>query len=244
MQWTKIELSLFFTNLDMESIIVWIAEDIPSDFRELCISAGLNVTQDPNYAEVHLVYVDEKFSDSSFDYNVVKVCKAKNIIALVSSNGHRKYIPDGLEYQTVYNLRSKKKVQDLLTSLSQNCWASKPISKRQKGKLEKNKKRTNTIAEVEQMKREAAAHLAESKKEQERILAEANQRKQEIINEGHVEATPDDLLCNICCEKPKNAMFLHGNTSHQFACYECSIQCEDCPVCRAKYDRVYKIFDV
>jgi rubrerythrin len=226
----------------MEGIRVWFSLDTPSEFYEKLI--GLSLTKDPLAADVHILYVNENFSKDSFDYNVVMQCKARNILVLVASNGCRQFIPSDLIHQGVYNLRSKAKIQQLIEALNQPVWQAKPLSK-------EVVKKNNTLAdarkakeEAEKLQKKAKKQLKKAKEAADKILEDAKQRKQEIIEEGHIEATPDELLCQICFEKPKNSIFLHGTDGHKFGCYECSIQCDICPVCRAPFDRVYKIFDV
>ena len=178
-------------------------------------------------------------------------CNASNVLIILSSNGHRQFIPDYIVHQGVYNLRSKAKVKILIELLQQSEWVVKEPSKRLKGKILKNKKKNNSLAdalkakeEAENMRKMAEQRLKQAREASEKMLKEAQNRKEEIINEGMIEATPDELLCGICYEKPKNAVFLHGTTGHNFGCYECSIQCETCPICRAPFDQIYKIFDV
>lgn len=50
-------------------------------------------------------------------------------------------------------------------------------------------------------------------------------------------------LCIICLTNKKNAIFLHGNTAHQGACYYCAIKCNNiCPLCRQYVDKVVKVY--
>ena len=232
----------------MQQVRVWYSIDTPGEFREKLESFNIILTQNPIDADVHLLYIDESFSKDKFDYALMKECRVKNIVVLVDNNGNRKYIPDDIEPQGVYNIRSKAKVEELLTKLQQTRWETIKPSKRQQGNAVVTKKKNTILAdakkEAEKMQKNAAEQLREAQEEKERILKDAEQRKKEIIAKSHIEATPEDQLCAICCERPKNTIFLHGTSGHKFGCYECSIQCETCPVCREPFDRVYRIYEV
>lgn len=51
-------------------------------------------------------------------------------------------------------------------------------------------------------------------------------------------------LCNICFLKPKNGIFNHGKTGHNYCCYSCAKQIWNksgkCPICNLKVRYVTK----
>jgi Zinc finger, C3HC4 type (RING finger)/SWIB/MDM2 domain len=53
-------------------------------------------------------------------------------------------------------------------------------------------------------------------------------------------------LCTMCYIRPKDACFVHGQCSHQVACYPCAKKIvnrhESCPVCRRKIEKIVKNF--
>jgi len=52
-------------------------------------------------------------------------------------------------------------------------------------------------------------------------------------------------LCTLCCQRPKDASFIHGRLAHQVCCYPCAKKLwkkqATCPVCRRKVERIVKI---
>jgi len=52
-------------------------------------------------------------------------------------------------------------------------------------------------------------------------------------------------LCTLCCQRPKDASFIHGRLGHQVCCYPCAKKLwkkqATCPVCRRKVDRIIRI---
>lgn len=55
-----------------------------------------------------------------------------------------------------------------------------------------------------------------------------------------------DNPCTICYLHPKNASFIHGQSSHQVCCYSCAKKIvknkSTCPVCRRKIEKITKHF--
>ena len=51
-------------------------------------------------------------------------------------------------------------------------------------------------------------------------------------------------ICTMCCLRPKDATFVHGNISHQVCCYVCAKMIfksrGTCPVCRRKIEKITK----
>ena len=51
-------------------------------------------------------------------------------------------------------------------------------------------------------------------------------------------------MCNLCCVRPKNACFIHGQISHQVCCYRCAKMIfknrGTCPVCRRRIEKITK----
>lgn len=51
-------------------------------------------------------------------------------------------------------------------------------------------------------------------------------------------------LCILCCDRPRNAIFIHGNLSHQACCYPCAKitfnTFHRCPVCNQKIEKIVK----
>ena len=52
----------------------------------------------------------------------------------------------------------------------------------------------------------------------------------------------DGMECVICFERIKNCGFLHGTEVHVACCKECGAKLANCPMCRAKVDKVVTIF--
>jgi hypothetical protein len=60
--------------------------------------------------------------------------------------------------------------------------------------------------------------------------------------ENSIESSTDNL-CTICLTNRRNSIFLHGNTAHQGACYQCARRCNNvCPLCRQRVDRVVRLY--
>jgi hypothetical protein len=51
-------------------------------------------------------------------------------------------------------------------------------------------------------------------------------------------------ICTMCCVRPKNACFIHGQISHQVCCYPCAKMIfkkrGTCPVCRRRIEKITK----
>ena len=49
-------------------------------------------------------------------------------------------------------------------------------------------------------------------------------------------------ICNLCCVRPKDACFIHGQISHQVCCYRCAKMIfknrVTCPVCRRRIEKI------
>ena len=49
-------------------------------------------------------------------------------------------------------------------------------------------------------------------------------------------------ICNLCCVRPKDACFIHGQISHQVCCYPCAKMVfknrGTCPVCRRRIEKI------
>jgi hypothetical protein len=48
--------------------------------------------------------------------------------------------------------------------------------------------------------------------------------------------------CIICYERERNVAFLHGNEGHFICCYECAQDCQTCPMCRGRVEKIIKIY--
>lgn len=53
-------------------------------------------------------------------------------------------------------------------------------------------------------------------------------------------------LCNVCCLKPKNGLFCHEKSSHNYSCYPCSKKIwrksGKCPICNITVKYVTKVY--
>ena len=58
----------------------------------------------------------------------------------------------------------------------------------------------------------------------------------------------DIILCKICEERPRDASFIHKNTSHQYTCYRCAKKLyrirPTCPVCRMKIEKITLVLEL
>ena len=58
-----------------------------------------------------------------------------------------------------------------------------------------------------------------------------------------VTSTPS-FICTMCCVRPKDACFIHGQISHQVCCYPCAKMIfknkGTCPVCRRRIEKITK----
>jgi Zinc finger, C3HC4 type (RING finger) len=56
--------------------------------------------------------------------------------------------------------------------------------------------------------------------------------------------TPPSFICTMCCVRPKDACFIHGQISHQVCCYPCAKMIfknkGTCPVCRRRIEKITK----
>ena len=56
-----------------------------------------------------------------------------------------------------------------------------------------------------------------------------------------VTSTPS-FICTMCCVRPKDACFIHGQISHQVCCYQCAKMIfknkGTCPVCRRRIEKI------
>lgn len=54
----------------------------------------------------------------------------------------------------------------------------------------------------------------------------------------------DENVCEICCERTRNGLFLHGNSCHLYGCYQCAkktwVSIGVCPLCRKKVSKVIR----
>jgi len=54
--------------------------------------------------------------------------------------------------------------------------------------------------------------------------------------------------CTTCCDRAKDAIFVHGRVSHRACCYPCAklifAQKGVCPVCRRKIEKITKLFEI
>ena len=82
----------------------------------------------------------------------------------------------------------------------------------------------------------AASALA---KQDSKVAGSSNEKVSKIAEE-------EGKLCCICLEFPADTSFIHGNTGHLCACYNCAqkhMELDDkCPQCRTKVDAVIKTY--
>ena len=61
------------------------------------------------------------------------------------------------------------------------------------------------------------------------------------------ESYPSSQLCILCCQRPRDASFIHGDLGHMVSCFHCADRLwkrqATCPVCRRKVDRIIKIIE-
>ena len=67
------------------------------------------------------------------------------------------------------------------------------------------------------------------------------------ISDGERSTSTNFGLCNTCMEKPKDASFLHGRTTHIYCCYTCAKKAwisnrKRCPICNRKVTQILKNF--
>jgi E3 ubiquitin-protein ligase Mdm2 len=83
-------------------------------------------------------------------------------------------------------------------------------------------------------------HVQQSKKEHQPNYSVASTEK--IQNPENT----DNNLCSMCFINPKNASFIHGQSSHQVCCYQCAKRIynskDRCPICRRKIEKITKNF--
>lgn len=57
-------------------------------------------------------------------------------------------------------------------------------------------------------------------------------------------STNQSLICTLCCARPKDACFVHGQISHQVCCYQCAKTIfrnkGNCPICRRRIEKITK----
>lgn len=67
------------------------------------------------------------------------------------------------------------------------------------------------------------------------------------LNSPSTSSTPSSssnqsFICTMCCARPKDACFIHGQISHQVCCYQCAKMIfknkGTCPVCRRRIEKI------
>ena len=70
----------------------------------------------------------------------------------------------------------------------------------------------------------------------------------DVLDDDGDDGGGDRSLCIICLDKPKNGVFVHGNTGHTCCCHECAQAVRRskgcCPICKAKIDCIIRNFIV
>ena len=61
------------------------------------------------------------------------------------------------------------------------------------------------------------------------------------------ESYPSSQLCILCCQRPRDASFVHGDLGHMVSCFYCADRLwkrqATCPVCRRTVDRIIRIIE-
>ena len=61
------------------------------------------------------------------------------------------------------------------------------------------------------------------------------------------ESYPSSQLCILCCQRPRDASFIHGDLGHMVSCFYCADRLwkrqATCPVCRRTVDRIIRIIE-
>ena len=76
-------------------------------------------------------------------------------------------------------------------------------------------------------------------KEQFRVTR-ANKHHSRFAKENMIRITAEKSLCTICMDDSRNQVFLP--CKHCITCERCSIQCENCPICRTNIVQRMKIY--
>lgn len=82
------------------------------------------LVNDPAEADVRLLPIDDKFQVTDNEYLQLK--DLPHLVVIVTSNIHRRYIPEDLSYDVCYNIRNKKKFAELIDLLNSNEWTVNP----------------------------------------------------------------------------------------------------------------------